>query len=313
MKKTERVALDRVIVEEWLLRYQPTEIDSKTWRGGLGDFVRETIMMVDFIPSYQVLQRHTLLLARLARWCADQDMPFDVEVILDVTTVERWSNSGVINPRTAKADLTIIRRLAQTVTKTAPWPPRETDFPDTKVSVPYTPEEVTRLWNYAESQSNAARRRAARSLLSLGLGAGLAGRHVALVRACDIRDEGDAVLVAVGAPRARLVPILAEYEDAVRDLADGLEPDAFLGGAYSRVGHGGTHLARQLDFVGPGRSQLIETRRLRNTWLLYHLRIGTPLNALLVAAGLKESNFTPLVQFLPAPTPAEYKRLLRGA
>jgi hypothetical protein len=84
------VRLTRAMLEDWILRYHPKEIDSTTWRAGLGDFVQQAMLRLDSIPDrYPELQRTTLLLARITRWSVDQGLPLDLELILAPENVER--------------------------------------------------------------------------------------------------------------------------------------------------------------------------------------------------------------------------------
>jgi hypothetical protein len=119
------------------------------------------------------------------------------------------------------------------------------------------------------------------ALVALGAGAGLDGRWSTRVRADDVISRGDTVLLQVGEPSARLVPVLANYEAAVIDLAASAG-DEFLVGGHSRARNRAGELASRIE-VSHGTPRL-SASRLRSTWLVHHLTIGTRLPELAMAA-----------------------------
>jgi hypothetical protein len=168
---------------------------------------------------------------------------------------------------------------------------------------------LTALCVDAEHQPTPARRRAAHALLALGAGAGLDGRWVARVSAADVTRE-DLVLIRVGEPAARLVPVLAGWEDEVLRLA-ALARDEFLVGGGSTARNRAGALAASL--VVPHGHSRFSASRLRATWLVTHLAIGTRLPELARAAGLAGVTvLSDLLAFVPAVDEAEAQQMLRG-
>ena len=106
---------------------------------------------------------------------------------------------------------------------------------------------------------------------------------VTRVRADDVLVDG-AVLVRVGDPMARVVPVLARWESDVLELAATAD-DEFLVGGYSTSRNRASALTASL-MVPPGHPKL-SCARLRSTWLLWHLMAGTRLPELAGAAGLQ--------------------------
>jgi len=173
------------------------------------------------------------------------------------------------------------------------------------VAPPYNSFEVDLLRADAANQPTEARRRGARALLALGLGAGLDGRWVARVEARSVTRRGGVVEVRVGEPAPRRVVVLAEWEDEVIDLAKTAGSDYLIGGrseARNRV----ADLAKRL--VRPAGHPRLSPGRLRSTWLLWHLEASTRLPELCRAAGLQ--GFEVLSDLLPLVGPLGRKEEL---
>lgn len=267
-------------VSEWLRHYRPQGLEPGSW-AACRPFVLACAVRLGLRRTSSGL-RMVRLLGRLAAWCGSQGLELEPDVVLDPETVERFVGCLPAGPSRAtyRAEL---RRVGPLLTSGAPWEPRPTALAQRQVATPYTDREVEALIEAATLQSTSTRVRGARALLALGLGAGLDGRWLHKVTAEDVADTGWGVLVRVGPPAARVVPVLAKWESEVLDLA------ASAGGQFLVGGHSTTR-NRLADLtsslvVGHGRPAF-STARLRSTWLLTHLRRGTRLPELAKAAGL---------------------------
>jgi hypothetical protein len=178
------------------------------------------------------------------------------------------------------------------------------------VATPYTAEELELLRADALVQPTMSRIRAARALLALGAGAGLDGRWVARVTAGDVQRVGDSVLVAVGEPFARRVPVLARWEAEALNLAATAGRE-FLVGGYSTSKNRAGALAAWL--VVPNGHPRLSASRLRSTWLVAHLTLGTRLPELARAAGLQGITvLSDLLPHVPVQGEAAAATMLRG-
>jgi len=250
------------------------------------------------------------VLARQAAWAVDEGIALDAESILDPDTVERFVTHGLTGDPSRATYRAVLRRIGPLLTKSAPWEPRPVSVARRKVAPPYSAGEIEALGGHARCQHTPAKRQAARAFVALGAGAGLDGRWVTQVRAEDIVIDGQVVLVRVGEPAPRLVPVLARWEAEVMDLAS-LAEDQFLVGGYSTSRNRASALTSGL-VVPPGHPRL-SAARLRSTWLLGHLNAGTRLPELAAAAGLQ--GVTVLSDVLRDVAPMsepEARRLLRG-
>ena len=121
------------------------------------------------------------ILLRLSSWATSEGLPLEREVVLDPDTVERFCQRGVANDRSRATFRSDLRRMGPLLTRSAPWQPRPQAIATRNLAPPYTFSEIELLRADAANQPTEARRRGARALLALGLGAGLDGRWVARV------------------------------------------------------------------------------------------------------------------------------------
>jgi hypothetical protein len=292
----------------WLASYRPMRIDSQTWVA-VRPFViacADRLGLEGGAGSIRVVR----VLARLAAWAVGEGLPLEAEVVLDPDTVERFVAVGLADDRSRATYRATLRRVGPLLTKKAPWEARPATVARRTVALPYAPAELDGLRADVRDQPTAGRARAARALLALGAGAGLDGRWVARVAACDVTSRDGAVLVRVGEPAARIVPVLASWEDEVLDLARSAGDEFLVGGRSAARNRPGSLAASIV--VAHGHPKL-SASRLRSTWLVTHLAMGTRLPELARAAGLQGvtvlSDLLPFVSLLDQ---AEAVEMLRG-
>jgi len=307
--KYARVMASNESIAERVASYEPRGLDSTTWVTVRGFVIgsAERLDLGGWASSTRVLRT----LTRLGVWALDQGMALDPEVVLDPDTVERFVAEGSAGERSRATYRAVLRRVGPLLTTKAPWEPRPLSVARRQVAAPYTDAEVELLRLDADRQSTDHRRRAARALLALGVGAGLDGRWVTWVTAGDVVDDGGGLVVRVGEPVARAVPVLADWEEQVRDLAKTAGGE-FLVGGLSRSRNRASALTASLE-VPPGHPRL-SAARLRSTWLLWHLSAGTRLPELAAAAGLQGVTvLSDLLDAVPPMPEADARRMLRGA
>jgi len=251
------------------------------------------------------------VLARLAVWAVGEGLPLDAEVVLDPDTVERFVAVGLADDRSRATYRAVLRRVGPLLTTRAPWEARPATVARRQVAVPYTPRELEGLRTAALAQSTPGRVRAARALLALGAGAGLDGRWVAGVSARDVTVGDGALLVRVGDPAARVVPVLACWEREIVDLAATAGCEFLVGGRSTARNRAGSLAA---SLVVANGSPSLSASRLRSTWLVAHLANGTRLPELARAAGMQGVTvLSDLLPFVPALEDDEALALLRVA
>jgi hypothetical protein len=243
-------------------------------------------------------------------WCLEQALPLDREVLLDPDTVERFVSVGLQGDRSRATYRATLRRIGPLLTTKAPWEPRAATVARRQVAQPYDREELRTLLRDALVQPTPGRVRAARALLSLGAGAGLDGRWSSRVAADDVSRHDGLVLVSVGDPAARTVPVLAAWEDEVWALAASAGGDFLVGGRSTARNRAGALAA---SFFVPLGHPRLSAPRLRSTWLVTHLAMGTRLPELARAAGLQGVTvLSDLLEFVPAVDDIDALMMLRG-
>ena len=269
-------------IHRWLEDYRPRSVDSAAWERVRPIVCKWAVQIGPIEPGK--LGRLLGLLARLAVWAGRQGLPLDPEVVLDPDTVERFVTETVPHDRSASSYRSDLRRLGMALTRQAPWEAQPAGIARRQVADPYTPAEIAHLKADALAQATKLRRTASRAVLALGAGAGLDGRWVGKVTAAEVLKVGPAVMVKVGEPCPRQVPVLAAWEKELLDLADSAGSEFLIGGrsvAPNRV----SDLIYRLE-VPRGHPKL-SPARLRSTWLVTHLAMGTRLPELARAAGLQ--------------------------
>jgi hypothetical protein len=249
-------------------------------------------------------------LRRICEWATAEGLPLDRELVLDPDTVERFSEKGLADDRPRATYRAVLRRVGPLLTKKAPWEPRPPSIARRTVAVPYSPEEVDLLRADALLQPTESRRRAARALLALGLGAGLDGRWVSRVVAVDITKSPHGVLIKVGDPSFREVVCLREWESEVYELALTAGEERLIGGRSSSA----NRISNLVDslLVPTGHPKLAPAR-LRSTWLVHHIAAGTRLPELCQAAGLKGVTVvSDLLEFIDMLQHTQATAMLRG-
>jgi len=294
---------------EWLGSYRPADVDPVMW-DSVRPFVRDCVSRLGLNQDSSSAWRVVRELARLAAWAVGEGLPLDVEVVLDPDTVERFVTVGLADDSSRATYRSVLRRVGPKLTRRAPWQPEPVALSRRQVATPYSAREIGWLRAGAVVQVTPGRVRAARALLALGAGAGLDGRWIARVTAGDVDRVGKVVLVSVGEPMARRVPVLADWEDEVLGLAATAGGEFLVGGTSTSRNRAGALAA---SLAVPNGHPRFSASRMRSTWLLVHLALGTRLPELARAAGLEGVTvLSDLLRFVPRLDEAEAADMLRG-
>ena len=284
MPKGRRRASDWGANEEIALRvasYRPRAMDEPLW-ADIRPFVLSCATALP-LDGWASTTRTLRVLAQIGLWAIREGVALDRELVFDPETVERFAAASPGSDASRATYRAILRRVGPLLTRKAPWEPRRPPVSRRQVAAPYTPGELAQLSNDASHQTTQGRCRAARALIALGAGAGLDGRWCTRVRADDVLIDG-VVLLRIGDPMARVVPVLAQWESDVLELAATSDHEFLVGGCSTSRNRASALTASLV--VPPGHPKL-SCARLRSTWLLWHLTAGTRLPELATAAGLR--------------------------
>lgn len=303
--------------DAWLAQYTPTPYDGRTLQ--IDAFVRSALQAyfaVTQVNGITAARRLARSLTLLGVHVAASGGTLSTKQALDPRTINQFHEAELKRLRTAAKALPIadrtraetraettmatfrscLRRIGEVTNPKAPW-----EFAPVRahrhVKVPYCPAEIAQL----EAQiprMTPEHARCAEGLFVLGLGAGLDGRWAAKVTTDDVTPlPGGGHLVTVA---GRVVPVLAAYDTRLRALLAQCAPGEFLIGGSARHADAAHEAANRLrlDPKGPK----LELARLRSTWLVNHLTVGTRLPELMEAAGLETLTVLgDLVEFVPEP------------
>lgn len=180
-------------------------------------------------------------------------------------------------------------------------------------SAPYTPQEIIQLRSWANGQNTARRRRDGRTLLALGLGAGLAASEMRELRVGDLTADDEGVLVRVRGKRERFVPVLHTWEPPLLHLIEHAPADRLAFGV-ERTRPSSRNAITNYVQRSRGIGLKPQTQRMRGTWIVNHLVWGTPIDHLSSASGLQSAEMlSRFAQFIPdRRDTAQHRRLLRN-
>jgi hypothetical protein len=271
-------------IDRWIQGYVPRIVPRAVWDSDLRGFVVPLLLELRW-SGLHAAYHAAWALTHISARCLQEGLPLEREVVLDPDTLERFLSFGPgCQSRTAKQLMrTTLRRVGPRLTSRAPWEPRPEALGRHRLALPYSAEELEAIARDARNQATAFRRRAARALLALGAGAGLDGRWAGKVRGTDVIQSPEAVLVRVGPPSPRLVPVLARSEAELLDLA-AMAGDELLVGPRSPHRNRLSYTRYRIE--SSQGTPTLSLSRLRTTWLVHHLTVGTRLPELTRAAGV---------------------------
>ncbi len=233
--------------------------------------------------------------------------------VFDRWAIEEYITRGcpTLSPASRGNRRSQLLRVAEALLGPEGSPGRLAPLPPSDPVRPYSPPELAALRSWAAGQATPTRRRDAATLLALGAGAGLAVEDIAGLTAGMVGVDEVGVLIAVPGRRARLVPVLADWEGSLVEAARSVAPDRPLFGQRRTTGNKNcvSNFVGKSSGVGPKPS----VQRLRATWIVHHLAVRTPVVPFMAAAGVQSLEaLTRYLRFVPGVDPAEARQALRG-
>jgi hypothetical protein len=299
-------------VAEYLASYVPSSVDAELWNAGLGDFVRTQLSRLDL--GIGVADNLAWTLATHGAFCVSEGISLDVESILDPDAVERFCQWAATHysASTASTMRSRLRSLGPLLTKKAPWEPKPQPVARKALTAPYSSDEIEVILRDIGSQTTAGRSRAATAIAMLGLGAGLDARWTAKVCGTDVRRDGDHVIVDVPDPAQRIVVVRSRFADQLLDLAERAGDEPLISARAPTSKNVVSNLCLKIT-IDRGRLHL-SAARLRSSWIVAHLSAGTPMAALIEAAGCKGfGSFDDLLPFVQRNSAGIEASFLAGA
>jgi integrase len=284
--------------------YAPRSVSAKA-----AAFARDTVARV--APRSPARAKALLFAcARLAAFAERVGLELD-GALLSEAVIERFVLVGCegLSPASVRTLRTNLRALARAVGR---YPqPLPTPLPRERAKRPYSLAEIAGYLRLAQALSTRRRRMRASALVCLGAGAGIIAGELRHVRGSHVVQRAGGVLVLVSGRRARLVPVLAHYQQPVLEAAAFAGENFIVGGREPGRRNVTDELCRALS---SDRSlPRLESGRLRSSWLVACAeRLG--LGAFMQAAGISCSQrLGDLAAQLPAASESELVALLGGS
>jgi integrase len=303
---------DELAVVKKIDSYTP-KVNPKDW-AQIETFVRDAIR--DAEPDrYSTAQPWLSCVSQLVMWSWKVEcLPLERDVILEPANIFAYveQRTGLKDASQATTRAILLNISKRLLGENAGATEDRRTYANRAGRTPYTSAEKIALRSFVRGQATDLRRRNVRVIIALGAGAGLTAVDLMLLMPEHIEDQGDQILVHVPGDKPRTVPLIAEWEDLLRDSMVGVDRTMPLVLSTRGKFRYGNAIA---DFLYScnGEGVRPHCQRLRSTWFVDQLNARTPLNVVLEAAGVTEvSTLGRYLKFLApvqAGAAAEFLRL----
>lgn len=276
-------------------------------------FVRETVRESVAATPYKA-QDLLANATKLTLWSwQTAGLPLEGRTIYGLANIDRFVAVGLPNytPAGRGNIRSQLLRIAEVLLDEHLVQHRLRPLPPADAAKPYKPNEMVALRGWARAQTTPQRRVNGAVLLAFGFGAGLSAQEIGDVRVGDIVVDGDDVLVDIRLGRPRIVPVLWTWDAALRERVRTSPPDSWA----FRENHTINYANLISNFVARSGTWdvLPQTQRMRSTWLVHHMAVGTPVVTLMRAAGVQSLEaLTRYVKFVPAAESSLERAFLTG-
>lgn len=254
-----------------------------------------------------------LVVRRLVEHSASVGVPLTRESVLARDNIGRFIAEGLTGRAIAtRADYrSKLLRTAEALLPPELAPRALAPLAPSDPTAPYDHHELNALGQWARRQKS-GRREDAKTLLALGLGAGLSASELMNARSEDIiLGANHATFIQVREGRRRTVPVRRGWERQVAKRSAELDPSDFLF-LPGRTGAGKNLVSNWVKRADC--TVHVTTQRLRSTWLVSQMAAHIPLPELVDAAGVDSLEaLTRYLQFVPRLAAEDAARALRAA
>lgn len=267
--------------------------------------------VIEEVASHLTYPRRELLLAttRLAQWSQRRRIELSHSTVFTEATISAFVQDGLQAQTQAsrgnvRAQLRRVREVLHGESKPT------LRLAGAQPLAPYTTDEEAGFSDWAGRQKTPEFKRDARTILALGFGAGLSAGEIGEVRGADVLDDNLGIQILVLGDRSRSVQTVRSYESRLRAAAHAVKPEEYL----IRPQRTSTPKNLLSNIVDRGVSSELgpQSQRMRASWLVHHLNVGTPVGALMEAAGLESLKaLSRYLEFVTSPSTEVRRRALR--
>lgn len=275
------------------MNYVPRSMSTTDW-AQVRDFTQSVTVkhVLPHAPDRATLRLTMLAVAQAAHVTLNQvGGELTYTDVFDPLVVEYVVSQTGMTDRVKGVRRSLLYRLGRELNPNWPFDERTTKYGYKAPDAPYTEQEQDRLTQWARGLSTDYQRAGATLTLALGLGAGLRAGEMARLRGRDVTvyPDGCVTVTAHGYRGAdpREVPVLAEWEQIVSDAAGGAGTNDLV--LWPNRAHATTEsVAAIVSRIGKPHAVALDTRRLRTTWIVGHMRGFVPEPVICQAAGLTD-------------------------
>ncbi|GHD49078.1 hypothetical protein D9V29_10200 [Mycetocola manganoxydans] len=280
---------------------------SAAWLDEIESFATDTAVFAARSTPYTGAELKRAL-TQIINWSIDLYLPVHPDDLLTEIRISSFIANGL--PGYTDASRSNQRAQLRAIRTALDRPRTAEPLSSADPSAPYVKSDIRRLQSWAAAQATEELRRDARSVLSLGIGAGLAAGEIADLRGNAIRIDAQGVQVVVENKRPRTVQIRREWEEPLIDHARFAAADHYF--IRPERTTSSRNFLNGLIEKSLGPDFRPQSQRMRATWIVEHLTLGTPMGVLMEAAGVQSLEaFTRFMQFVPAVPGRNARALLR--
>ena len=296
-------------VTEAFVRFERRRVPDEQW-DRIEPLVRGAVEAAAPTSVYRA-QELLNVTAQLAAWADTTGQSTDPAFLFHPDTIDRFVVQGCAHlARGTRFNYRCELKVVGAAVLGEPlYPPRPVSLSRDDLSRPYSEQEITALLAQCRGFSTAHMRENANAVVALGLGAGLSAQELSRAVGTDVTIDDEGVVIGVGGARPRVIPVLDEWSETVATRAEVVGPRPFLLPDRSQVKK--YHLSNFLERWPKGGPKA-DTRRLRSTWIVDHLRRGTHVLAVSDAAGVNPNYLARYFRFVERLDPEEARRQLHG-
>jgi len=285
-----------------IVKYVPLRIDTAVWAA-----IRSTVVeiVVSSDPTSPDVAQHRMLpVAKLAAWAHSQGVPLDPATLLSEFVIEEWARQAIASGE-PKSSTATYRSILRKVAATAGTPSVKTTATISRSggAVPYTADEDLALRRAVMGQRTPVYRASGCLLYGLARGAGLNAAAIRQTRRDDVIDHGAGAGGIEVHVDGRSLWALDSHLDVIRlGLETSTSTGYLLGGRDGQRRNIAEYVSR---FTVPDGTPHLNIGRCRSTWILDHLRRGTPIKVIADALGTRSLNqIEALLTHVDSPDPA---------
>lgn len=301
--------LPGVTVADVIATFVPKGMSGGSWLR-IGGLVREAATAARVKSPY----RAEILMSTLAgfvHWCEREGLPITAEAVFHPDTIDRYVFVGIANlTEGTKANYRTILRQAGAAILGPPLYRVGVSFAERDPVAPYDSDEFSAVVGWLRGLRTPRMQENALVLVACCAGGGLASQDITRLVGTDVEVRGeDGVLIHVPGARERAVPVLRRWEEHVAARAAAVGDRPMFLPARTKIAR--RDISSFIAKLPLSDAPKLSTTRLRHTWIVHQLTLGTPLPIVAAAAGAGAETLARLVKYIAVPEPGEVSQILR--